>query len=489
MSRIQRLRRASVLVASVTLCVGGVAVAGCEQTSKSGRAGSTTSGGSAAGGSGAEATGRGGSAAGGNGATGGGGATTGGSGAADPCSDVQQNGSESDVDCGGLDCPKCDDGETCAAPADCQSGFCADGVCCAEACDGGCGVCALALGATEDGTCTPRAKDAECRASTGACDRAEGCDGSSADCPADTLAADGEPSLANGCDPYLCDGLAASCPTGCADQPDCIQGYWCVATACQQPKCDDQVKDGSETDIDCGGQTCPKCAVGKTCLVGSDCTSGSCNGGVCLPFPGEVTAGYYHTCARKQDGTLWCWGNNYHGQLGDGTTASPKPSPVQVTALGTSAVEVAPGYFYTCARKQDGTLWCWGCNSGGKLGDGTTTGTPSPVQVTALGTSAVEVAASFSHTCARKQDGTLWCWGDNYYGQLGDGTTVWPKTSPVQVAALGASAVEVAAGEAHTCARKGDGTLWCWGNNYYGQLGDGTTTDKLSPVQVPLACP
>jgi alpha-tubulin suppressor-like RCC1 family protein len=92
------------------------------------------------------------------------------------------------------------------------------------------------------------------------------------------------------------------------------------------------------------------------------------------------------------------------------------------------------------------------------------------------------------YTCARKTDGTLWCWGRSFWGQLGDGTTA-DKSSPVQVTALGTSAVEVAVGEMYTCARKTDGTLWCWGYNFWGQLGDGTTTSpKLSPVQVPL-CP
>ncbi|MBI4705937.1 MAG: RCC1 repeat-containing protein, partial [Deltaproteobacteria bacterium] len=138
---------------------------------------------------------------------------------------------------------------------------------------------------------------------------------------------------------------------------------------------------------------------------------------------------------------------------------------------------------YTCAVKADGTLWCWGSNGCGQLGDGTTQDKSSPVQVLALGTSAVAVAAGCDYTCAVKADGTLWCWGYNYYGQLGDGTTQ-DKSLPVEVKALGKTVAAVAVGERHTCAVKTGGTLWCWGYNGTGQLGDGTTQDKTSPVQV-----
>ncbi|MBI4700605.1 MAG: hypothetical protein HY744_05490 [Deltaproteobacteria bacterium] len=195
-----------------------------------------------------------------------------------------------------------------------------------------------------------------------------------------------------------------------------------------------------------------------------------------------VATGGYHTCAVKKDGTLWCWGRNADGELGDGTTQS-KSSPVQVSALGTSALAVAAGGYHTCAVKAGGTLWCWGNNEYGQLGDGTTQDETSPVQVSVLGTSALAVAGGQAHTCAVKAGGTLWCWGRNANGQLGDGTTQ-DKTSPVQVPALGTSALAVAAGNDHTCAVKAGGTLWCWGNNEYGQLGDGTTQKKLSPVQV-----
>jgi alpha-tubulin suppressor-like RCC1 family protein len=241
----------------------------------------------------------------------------------------------------------------------------------------------------------------------------------------------------------------------------------------------------------------------------------------------QVAAGFRHSCARKNDGTLWCWGVNDNGELGNGTTMQTgygvgTGTPVQVAALGSNVLDVVAGGNHTCARKTDGTLWCWGENDHGELGNGTTDGQTcpsgsacqsSPVQVTALGANVVEVAAGYNHTCARKSDGTLWCWGSNANGQLGDGTLAgqigtdgYPcRPSPVQVSALGTSVVEVAAGGGyyagylgHTCARKSDGTLWCWGSNVVGQLGDGTTGGQIcvagyaclpSPAQVSWMCP
>jgi alpha-tubulin suppressor-like RCC1 family protein len=215
----------------------------------------------------------------------------------------------------------------------------------------------------------------------------------------------------------------------------------------------------------------------------------------------QVSAGGETTCARKADLTLWCWGDNFFGQLGDGTTDSAS-SPVQVAALGNGVVEVSAG-LHTCARKADGTMWCWGQNSAGELGDGTgcppspslpSCGRSSPVQVTALDTDVVEVSTGGYDTCARRTDGHLWCWGANdkdaNYGSIGDGATcalpMCGKASPTPVTALGTGVVEVAAGQSRTCARKADGTLWCWGNNFYGQLGDGTTVSRSTPQQVPL---
>jgi len=194
-----------------------------------------------------------------------------------------------------------------------------------------------------------------------------------------------------------------------------------------------------------------------------------------------ISAGGYHVCTVKNDGELWCWGWNAAGQLGDGTNTD-KYFPWQITSVGKNAVEIAAGYDHTCARMKDGSLWCWGLNNDGQLGDGTNTSRNAPVQVTALGNTVAGVSAGDQHTCARKTDGTLWCWGYNNFGQLGDGTNT-SRNFPVQVATSG-SFIEVSAGGEHTCGRKSDSTLWCWGDNVVGMLGDGTTTNRNTPVPV-----
>jgi hypothetical protein len=187
----------------------------------------------------------------------------------------------------------------------------------------------------------------------------------------------------------------------------------------------------------------------------------------------SVAAGYRHSFAIKNDGTVWAWGHNYYGQLGDGTTTD-RHSPVQVME---GVISITPGHFSTFAIKNDGTLWAWGQNIADLLGDGTITDRHNPMQVME---DVASVAAGFYHTLVIKNDDTLWAWGANDYGQLGDGTTTG-RYSPVQVLE---DVVSVAAGFHHTLAVRNDGRLWTWGHNDYGQLGDGTTTDRHSPVQV-----
>ncbi len=197
----------------------------------------------------------------------------------------------------------------------------------------------------------------------------------------------------------------------------------------------------------------------------------------------QIAAGQTHTVALKSDGTLWAWGYNAHGQLGDSTTFQ-RNTPVQAAGGGNTWAAVAAGRLHTVALKSDGTLWAWGLNDVGQLGDGTTINKSIPVQVSGGGNTWVAIAAGGDHTVALKSDGTLWAWGYNFFGQLGDGTTT-NKTTPVQVAGGGNTWVAVTAGGNHTVALKSDGTLWAWGYNLYGQLGDGTTINKSTPVQVP----
>ena len=198
----------------------------------------------------------------------------------------------------------------------------------------------------------------------------------------------------------------------------------------------------------------------------------------------QVATAADHVIAIKTDGTLWLWGKNTFGQLGD-NSVTQKQSPVQTVAFGTNWVQVSSGYCatYVAVIKTDGTLWIWGDNANGKLGDNTTTKRSSPIQTIAFGTSWKQASCGFEYMAAIKTDGTLWCWGFNNSGQLGDNTII-SKSSPVQTIAFGTNWKQVSCGYQHTAAIKTDGTLWIWGRNAtYGHLGDNTVVPKSSPVQ------
>ena len=210
-----------------------------------------------------------------------------------------------------------------------------------------------------------------------------------------------------------------------------------------------------------------------------------------------VAAGYYHTAALKADGTVWTWGRNDEGQLGDNTTTD-RWVPVQVLGPGGTGVlngivALAGGYHHTIAVKADGTVWAWGRNDEGELGNNSTTDRWAPVQVKGPGGVGVlgnvaAVAGGYRHTAALRADGTVWAWGFNTSGQLGDNTTT-EHWAPVQVKGPGGtgvlgSIVAVGAGYQHTAALKSDGTVWSWGDNFYGQVGDNTEDDRWAPVQV-----
>jgi alpha-tubulin suppressor-like RCC1 family protein len=194
----------------------------------------------------------------------------------------------------------------------------------------------------------------------------------------------------------------------------------------------------------------------------------------------QVVAGGYQSAAIKTDGTLWLWGANGSGSLGDNTTIY-RSSPVQTVAGGTNWKRVAMGGC-TAAIKTDGTLWLWGAGYYGRLGNNATTSRSSPVQTVAGGTNWKQVSCGYDTTAAIKTDGTLWLWGSNYWGNLGD-NTLTHKSSPVQTVSAGTNWKQVDVGHDFVAAIKTDGTLWTWGNNSYGELGDNTTVDKSSPVQ------
>ncbi|MDD2789235.1 MAG: hypothetical protein PHU40_01055 [Sulfurimonas sp.] len=195
----------------------------------------------------------------------------------------------------------------------------------------------------------------------------------------------------------------------------------------------------------------------------------------------SLSAGSYHTTALKSDGTLWAWGDNTYAQLGDNTTVN-KSVPTQEFTAATDWSSVAAGGYHTTALKSDGTLWAWGANLSGQLGDGTTVNKSVPTQESTAATNWSSVAGGIHHSIALKSDGTLWSWGDNGLGQLGDGTTV-NKSVPTQESTAATNWSSVSAGNSHSAALKSDGTLWAWGKNGYGELGDNTTTDRSVPTQ------
>jgi alpha-tubulin suppressor-like RCC1 family protein len=198
----------------------------------------------------------------------------------------------------------------------------------------------------------------------------------------------------------------------------------------------------------------------------------------------QLVGGSEHRCALLGDGSVWCWGHNVHGMVGDGTLVN-RARPTRVLGLeGVVSLTSTPAWFgQTYATLADGTLLGWGDN-GGDLGDGTTTDQPAPVVIGGLGAVAeLAIGGGIIHVeCARLRDRTVSCWGNNTFGQVGDGSTA-DRRSPVVVPGL-RDVIGLSASPVFVCARLADGTARCWGRNDRGQLGDGTTTHRASPVAV-----
>ena len=195
----------------------------------------------------------------------------------------------------------------------------------------------------------------------------------------------------------------------------------------------------------------------------------------------QVSFGAFRCTAIKTDGTLWTWGRGNSGQLGDNTTTS-KSTPVTTFAGGTNWKQVSSSGYFCAAIKTDGTLWTWGSNANGTLGDNTVTDKFTPVTTFAGGTNWKQVGGGYSYCAAIKTDGTLWTWGNNGYGKLGNNTSGTNILTPVTTFAGGTNWKQVSGGTDHCAAIKTDGTLWTWGRNSEGQLGDNTTTTRSTPV-------
>ncbi len=252
-----------------------------------------------------------------------------------------------------------------------------------------------------------------------------------------------------------------------------------------------------------------------------------------LSFIISISGGDYHSLAVKENGTVWAWGRNSAGQLGDNTSTN-RSTPVLVPGLSriisvtgggefslaldstgnvfssgnnssgqlgigsttnqhtfsqiyslTGITAIGAGTLHSIALKNDSTVWTFGSNGYGQLGDSTTNDSSTPIKVKSL-SGIIAIAASGSHSMALKSDGTVWGWGDNQNGDIGDGTTI-QRNYPVKIDSL-SGITSIACGAFHGLALKNDGYVWAWGNNTDGQIGDNTQTERDSPVQVKYLC-
>jgi hypothetical protein len=195
-----------------------------------------------------------------------------------------------------------------------------------------------------------------------------------------------------------------------------------------------------------------------------------------------ITAGYASTCALTTEGAIKCWGNNEYGGLGDGTNVN-RYTPVDVIGLSSGVKAISAGEGHTCAITGTGGVKCWGSNENGKLGDGSTDDHWTPWDVAGLSSDVSAISAGKYQTCAMTDSGRILCWGGNWSGELGDGTSTH-RLTPVETSGIASHASAVEAGDFHTCALVGQGRPKCWGSDYVGELGLGTLIYHLTPVDV-----
>ncbi|MEZ4265742.1 MAG: lamin tail domain-containing protein [Myxococcota bacterium] len=222
--------------------------------------------------------------------------------------------------------------------------------------------------------------------------------------------------------------------------------------------------------------------------TGGTADSGSPTAVALLDDAVQITASAESTCAVSSGGIVTCWGTGTSGKLGNASYSTDNLSPRRIapgTALAFTGSSVVAGATHTCITRANGTAACFGSGSYGHLGTGSTSSANTPVPVSSL-TGVKTLQAGLDHTCAVRTNGTLACWGRNSDGQLGNGNTNTVNT-PADLASLGTTVIDVATGDGHTCALVTGPSVYCWGNNFYGELGQGTasSTDIKTPTLVP----
>jgi alpha-tubulin suppressor-like RCC1 family protein len=202
----------------------------------------------------------------------------------------------------------------------------------------------------------------------------------------------------------------------------------------------------------------------------------------------SLAAGRYFTCGLTDEGAAWCWGDNSRGQLGDGSTGEgsddqDRSSPVQV--LGDlNFTSLVAGQLHVCGLVDTGEAYCWGSYPSGQLGNASTENQTAPGRSAESLTLVSLASGGDNHTCGVDTDGKSWCWGNNTFGQLGNGAkSNAGQEEPSQVSG-DQTFTALALGHAHTCGLDDDGAAWCWGGNDTGQLGDGTTDERFVPNAV-----
>ncbi|MBL8684829.1 MAG: hypothetical protein JNK05_36975 [Myxococcales bacterium] len=295
------------------------------------------------------------------------------------------------------------------------------------------------------------------------------CDGNSANgCETDTTTSTAH-----------CGGCGVPCVRANAT-PSCAMGT-CTIGACNAGfgNCDASTLNGCETPLT-SAVHCGRC--GNSC-AGSTCVLGVCDNLRVV----SLTAGSSHTCARRNNGTLACWGAGADGRLGNGSTLA-RSTPVAVTSIA-DATQVSAGSSHTCARRA-GQMSCWGLGSSYQLGNGSTASASTPVRAGSL-TATLDIATGGGHSCAitmvLSSIRIAACWGDNTFGQVGNNGSVAPVTAPTATNPSFQDWAQVTAGLNHTCGRRASGATYCWGSNSSGQLGVNSVVNQRGPVQVTTA--